>query len=93
MECNSDQADTWHCWSSNSRWLVFTSKRGTGLFGRPYFSYIDENGKAQKPFILPQANPAFYDSFAKLYQLPELIMEPVSATEREFARAVLGPTR
>ena len=28
MECNSDQAESWHCWSSNSRWLVFSSKRG-----------------------------------------------------------------
>ncbi|MGD1001708.1 MAG: cytochrome C biosynthesis protein [Candidatus Brocadiia bacterium] len=91
MECNSDQAESWHCWSSNSRWLVFTSKRGNGLFGRPYFSYIDENGKAQKPFILPQRNPAFYDSFAKLYQLPELIIEPVPVSEQEFARAILAP--
>jgi dipeptidyl aminopeptidase/acylaminoacyl peptidase len=92
MECNSDQADTWHCWSSNSHWLAFTSKRGTGLLGRVYFSYIDENGKAQKPFILPQRNPAFYDSFPKLYQLPELIVDPVRVSEHEFARAILAPS-
>ena len=91
MECNSDQADTYHSWSSNSRWLVFTSKRGTGLFGRVYFSYIEENGKAEKPFILPQRNPAFYDSLPKLYQLPELIVNPVRVNEHEFARAVLAP--
>ena len=25
-ECNSDQSDSWHSWSSNSRWFVFSSK-------------------------------------------------------------------
>ncbi len=88
MECNSDRAESWHCWSSNSRWLVFSSKRGNGLLNRPYFSYIDEDGKAHKPFVMPQKDPAFYDSFLKLYQLPELVTGPVRPGEQEFARAV-----
>ena len=88
MECNSDQAESWHCWSSNSRWLVFSSKRGTGILNRPYFSYVDGAGKAHKPFVLPQKDPAFYDSFLKLYQLPELITGPVPVSEQQFARAV-----
>jgi hypothetical protein len=91
MECNSDEAESWHCWSSNSRWLVFSSKRGNGLLSRPYFSYIDDAGKAHKPFVLPQEDPAFYDSFVKLYNLPELVTGPVRPGEQEFARAVLGP--
>jgi hypothetical protein len=88
MECNSDQAESWHCWSSNSRWLVFSSKRGTGMLNRPYFSYIDDDGKAHKPFVMPQKDPAFYDSFLKLYQLPELVTGPVRASEQEFAYTV-----
>lgn len=35
LEINSEAADTWHCWSSNGRWLVFSSKRRDGLFARP----------------------------------------------------------
>ncbi|MGD1000988.1 MAG: hypothetical protein ABSA67_09860, partial [Candidatus Brocadiia bacterium] len=88
MECNSDQAESWHCWSSNSRWLVFSSKRGTGMLSRPYFSYIDDAGKAHKPFVMPQEDPAFYDSFVKLYNLPELVTGPVRPGEQEFAHAV-----
>ena len=51
---------------------------GDGLFIRPYFSYIDENGRAYKPFVLPQKDAAFYDSYFKLFQIPELIKSPVT---------------
>jgi len=61
-EINSEAADTWHCWSGNSRWLVFSSKRGDGLFARPQFTHVDEAGRFSKPFVLPQADPAYYDS-------------------------------
>ena len=44
---NSDRSDSWHCWSSNGRWIVFASKRRDGLFGRLYFSYIEANGEAR----------------------------------------------
>ena len=58
---NSDMSDTYHSWSSNSRWFVFASKRDDGLYGKPYFCYIDKQGKAHKPFCLPQKYPSFYD--------------------------------
>jgi hypothetical protein len=33
LECNVDYAmDSWHSWSSNSRWLLFASKRDDGVF-------------------------------------------------------------
>ena len=36
LDINSDQAESWHSWSSNSRWIVFSSKRLDGLFARPF---------------------------------------------------------
>lgn len=42
---NSDKSDTYHSWSSNSHWFVFASKRDDGLYGKPYFSYVDSTGK------------------------------------------------
>ena len=69
---NSKKSDTYHSWSSNSRWFVFASKRDDGLYGKPYFCYIDKNGKAHKPFCLPQKDPTFYDNFLKSYNVPEL---------------------
>jgi dipeptidyl aminopeptidase/acylaminoacyl peptidase len=69
---NSPRSDTYHSWSSNSHWLVFASKRDNGLYGKPYFCYIDRNGKAHKPFVLPQRSPSFYDQTLKSFNVPEL---------------------
>ncbi len=88
LECNSDECDSWHCWSSNARWIVFSSKRDNGLFARPYFSYIDADGRAHKPFVLPQSDPEFYSSFALTYNVPELIREPVPVRGEELARVI-----
>ena len=88
---NSDLSESWHSWSSNGRWIVFSSKRGDGLFTRPYFSYVDETGLAHKPFIMPQKDPAFYDSFLKTHSLPEFICEPVPARSRAIAETVTSP--
>ena len=60
-KANSKEAESFHNWTSNSRWFLFTSRRDDGLYTRIYFSSIDDNGKATKPFLLPQRNPKQYD--------------------------------
>jgi len=84
LALNSNQTDSYHSWSSNSRWIVFSSKREDGIYTRLYFSYIDDKGIAHKPFILPQEDPTFYDRFLWIYNVPELITKPVQQTEREL---------
>lgn len=69
---NSKKSDTYHSWSHNSRWFVFASKRDDGLYGKPYFCYIDRQGKAHKPFVLPQKEPSFYDDCLQSFNIPEL---------------------
>ena len=49
---NSDRAESYHCWSSNGRWVVFSSKRQDGQSTHPYFSYFDSTGNFSKPFLL-----------------------------------------
>ena len=71
MALNSDLTDSYHSWSSNGKWLVFSSKRIDGLTARFFISYIDENGNSDKPFILPQNDPEFYQRFLKSFNLPE----------------------
>ncbi len=88
LACNSEQSDSWHSWSSNSRWVVFSSKRDDGLFARPYFTYIDQSGRSHKPFVLPQKDPTFYESLVKTYNMPELIREPCAITGEELARVI-----
>ena len=75
---NSNRSDTYHSWSSNSRWFVFASKRGDGQYGKPYFCYIDRTGKTYKPFVLPQKDPDHYDLTLKSYNIPDLSKSPVS---------------
>jgi len=84
-QLNSDQAESWHCFSSNSRWIVFSSKRPEGLFTRVYFSYMDRAGHVHKPFILPQKDPTFYDSSFMIYNVPELITGPITISRTSLA--------
>lgn len=88
LECNSGRGESWHCWSSNSRWIVFSSKRDNGLLARPYFSYIDPEGREHKPFVLPQKDPTFYDTWLKTYNVPELVTGPVTIPQEELLRAI-----
>ena len=78
-EVNSNDVESFHTWSSDGKWFVFSSKRLDGLWARPHFAYFDSTtGKASKPFILPQKDPLFYDTYTKTYNLPELITSPVT---------------
>jgi hypothetical protein len=90
-DVNSDRSESWHSWSTNSRWFVFSSKRRDGLLTRPYISYFDEQGRAHKPLLLPQRDPAHYDSFLKMYNLPELLTGPVAISARDLYEAVYRP--
>ena len=77
-EVNSDHVDSFHSWSSTGNWFVFSSKRLDGLWARPYFAGFDPGtGYFSKPFLLPQKDPEFYDTFTYTYNLPELIKKPV----------------
>jgi hypothetical protein len=88
LPINSDYNECWHSWSKNSRWILFSSKRDGGIFTRLYLSYIDSAGNARKPFLLPQRNPAFYDSFIQCYNVPEFAIAPVRFSERRLLRAI-----
>ncbi|OHB84119.1 MAG: hypothetical protein A2Z38_09670 [Planctomycetes bacterium RBG_19FT_COMBO_48_8] len=75
---NSDRAESYHCWSSNGRWVVFSSKRQDGLCTHPYFSYFDSNGSFSKPFLLPQKDPEYQQSRVIVYNIPEFVKGPVT---------------
>jgi len=90
LELNSDQSETFHSWSSNSRWLVITSRRGDGQYARPYFSHIDSLGNTTKPFILPQENPRYYEKFLEIYNVPEFSREPIRNSPQSLAHAAFS---
>jgi hypothetical protein len=87
LAINSDTSESWHSWSSNSRWIAFSSKRQGGLFTRTFLSYVDETGTVHPPFVVPQEDPGYYDDLLETYSLPELVRGPVTAGRAALARA------
>jgi Tol biopolymer transport system component len=90
MSLNSDFTDSYHSWSSNSRWLVFSSKRIDGLTARFFISFIDEKGNSTKAFILPQKDPEFYQRFIKSFNLPEFSTLKVRVNPGKIRKSAKG---
>lgn len=84
-EVNSPtEPDSYHSWSSNGRWFVFSSRRDDGSYTRLYFAHIGENGEVSKPFMLPQRDPTSTLNSTRSFNVPELTVEPVKLSEREL---------
>ena len=91
---NSDNTDSWHNWSANSHWFVFTSRRGDGLYTRLYLASVDDKGNVSKPFLLPQENPLdYYDKLLDSYNTPDFTTKPVKLDEREMGRQINSDNR
>jgi hypothetical protein len=86
-EANSPESDSYHSWSSNGRWLVFSSRRMDGAYTRPYICYFDTDGRASKPFLLPQKSPEFYDFCYKSFNIPEFITGEINVSPHQWSRA------
>jgi len=87
-EVNSDAAESFHNWSSNGRWFVFTSRRDDGSYTRLYLAHFDEEGVASKPFLLPQYYPEQNLDLMKSYNVPEFTVEPIKLKFMEQIRAI-----
>ena len=87
---NSNNVESYHSWSSNGRWLVFSSRRIDGLYTHPYLIHIDAEGKAEKPFIIPQKDATFYSSFMQSFNIPEFVKGPVEYSTHDIADTTLG---
>ncbi|MBO6172674.1 MAG: PD40 domain-containing protein [Bacteroidales bacterium] len=87
-EANSNDADSFHNWSSNGRWIVFTSRRDDGLFSRVYFSYFDREGNAHKPFMLPMNDLSGHKDEVYSYNVPEFCVEPIRQSVKDLSRMI-----
>ncbi len=84
-EMNSDDTESYHSWSSNGRWVVFSSRRYDGVFTRPFIAHIDAQGRGSKPFELPAKDPDLHRQFLKSYNVPEFMKGPVKLSPQEVA--------
>ena len=89
-EINSPDVESYHSWSSNGRWVVFSSRRYDGNFTRPFFAHIDKNGHASKPFELPCADPDYHRQFMRSYNIPEFMHGPITLRPQDFADVLKG---
>ena len=86
---NSEDTESFHNWSTNSRWLVFSSRRDDGLFTRPYFCHIDSKGVVSKAFMLPQRNPRrFYCERFFSFNVPDFIVAPTQFNAYKVSRII-----
>lgn len=76
-KANSPYAESFHNWSSDSRWILFSSRRGDSLYSCIYICQIDDEGNASKPFLLPQKNPDFYHKTLFTFNVPDFTREKV----------------
>lgn len=88
---NSNKTESYHEFSPNGgRWLMFSSKRDDGLYSRPYFCLIDNDGQASKPFMLPQKHPDFYLTFLQSFNVPVLSDGPAPYDAFKTAKTATG---
>ena len=92
-EINSPDTESYHSWSSNGRWVIFSSRRVDGNYTRPFIAHIDEKGKGTKPFELPCADPDYHRQFMKCYNIPEFMRGPVTIKPQAFADVFKGEAK
>ena len=93
-ELNTPQSESYHNWSENSRWFVFSSKREDGMYTKLYLATIDEQGRVSKPFLLPQRHPRkFYRDMMDAYNCPDFTKSKVELDAHEAYRQVFDNKR
>jgi len=93
-EANSNDVESYHNWSSDSHWFVFSSKREDGMYTKLYLASIDDNGRVSKPFLLPQRNPRqFYAQLMDAYNAPDFTKTRVVFDAQEAHRQVFSEGR
>jgi len=81
---NTARMNSWHSWSSNSRWLVFSSKVNTP-YTQLFLTHIDENGNDSPPVLLER-----FTSADRAANIPEFVRLPGDAIE-EIREQFLDP--
>jgi Flp pilus assembly protein TadD len=73
LRYNTARMNSWHSWSSNSRWLVFSSKVN-GPYTQLFLTHIDKNGNDSPPVLLER-----FTSPDRAANIPEFVNLPGDA--------------
>lgn len=93
-ELNSSRSESFHNWSGNSRWFVYSSKCEDGMYTKLYLASIDGQGRVSKPFLLPQRDPRkYYRDMMDAYNCPDFTKTKVELDAHEAYRQVFENKR
>jgi tetratricopeptide (TPR) repeat protein len=81
MTANTDRMNSWHSWSPNSRWLVFSSKV-FGPYTQLFLTHIDEDGNDSRPVLLRNFTAA--DRAANIPEFVNISPDAIRAIEERF---------
>ena len=73
LSCNMSILNSWHSWSPNSRWLVFSSKVN-GPYTQLFLTHIDEQGNASPAVVLEN-----FTGNDRAANIPEFVNAPADA--------------
>jgi Tfp pilus assembly protein PilF/dipeptidyl aminopeptidase/acylaminoacyl peptidase len=73
LRANTPRMNSWHSWSSNGRWLVFSSKANTA-YTQLFLTHIDEDGQSTPPVVLERFTGA-----DRAANIPEFVALPADA--------------
>ena len=89
---NSNNVESYHSWSSNGKWVVFSSRRMDGLYMNAYIAHVDGKGEPGKPFLLPQEDADFHQTFMFSFNIPEFSIKKINFDRSEFERVAKQST-
>ncbi len=73
LRANTPRMNSWHSWSSNGRWLVFSSKANTA-YTQLFLTHIDEDGESTPPVVLER-----FTGDDRAANIPEFVPLPADA--------------
>jgi Flp pilus assembly protein TadD len=76
LRANTPRMNSWHSWSSNGRWLVFSSKANTA-YTQLFLTHIDEHGESTPPVLLER-----FTGSDRAANIPEFVPLPADAIAR-----------
>lgn len=80
------RAGSFHNWSVDSRWIVFTSRVADGLYTQLFLASVKDDGTVGKPFLLPQREPhTYYSETIYSFNTPDFTLSKVNVDVHDYA--------
>jgi tetratricopeptide (TPR) repeat protein len=81
MRCNTTRMNSWHSWSPNGRWLVFSSK-AFSPYTQLFLTHVDAEGRDTPPVLLENFTPP--NRAANIPEFVNLAPERIASIREQF---------